>query len=66
VQSVGFTGLPGFLIALLWVALGLVFLVLFFGRKFGCRHLMLKEHDHGSAGYYIPLFLLILFSAAAM
>jgi hypothetical protein len=64
--SVGFTGLPGFLLALLWFALGLFALLMLSCFFCCCPNHIKREHDHGPLGFYIPLLLLLLFTALAI
>ncbi|KAL3699300.1 hypothetical protein R1sor_017322 [Riccia sorocarpa] len=63
--SVGYTGLPAFIVALVWAALGLLGLLSLLlcccccGRK-------RPEYDHGRMGYIIPILLLLFFTTVAI
>ncbi|XP_002993030.2 uncharacterized protein LOC9652148 [Selaginella moellendorffii] len=60
--SVGFTGLPGFILALLWAALGLLFLLSLCCYCCCCR----RKDRSGSESSLVPLLLLSLLTLAAI
>jgi hypothetical protein len=66
VQSAGYTGLPGFIMSLLWVVLGLGILIVAGCMLVCCPKNLKPVPDFGSFGNYTALGLLILFTVVTM
>ncbi|KAL2609430.1 hypothetical protein R1flu_028003 [Riccia fluitans] len=64
--SVGYTGLPAFIVALIWAALGLLGLLFLLCCCCFCGSRKQPEYDHGRCGYIIPIILLLFFTAVAV
>ncbi|BFI41768.1 hypothetical protein MPTK2_8g02370 [Marchantia polymorpha subsp. ruderalis] len=64
--SVGYTGLPAFIVAIIWAALGLLGLLFLLCCCCFCGSRSKPEYDHGKCGYIIPIILLVFFTAVAI
>ncbi|KAJ7540278.1 hypothetical protein O6H91_10G007500 [Diphasiastrum complanatum] len=64
--SVGFTGLPGFALAALWLAFGLLFLLSLCCWTCCCRREGRDHHNQGRLAFLIPLLFLFLLTCAAI
>lgn len=63
--SVGYTGLPAWILALVWAALGLILLFTLCCLCCCCRHRK-HEYSHGRLGYILPVIALVIFTLAAI
>ncbi|KAG6541360.1 hypothetical protein Mapa_017229 [Marchantia paleacea] len=64
--SVGYTGLPAFVVAVVWAGLGLLGLLFLLCCCCFCGSRTKPEYDHGKCGYIIPIILLVFFTAVAI
>ncbi|CAM6087089.1 unnamed protein product [Calypogeia fissa] len=64
--SVGYTGLPAWILALIWTALGLILVLALCFMCCCCRHRTRHEYNHGHLGYILPIAALVLFTLAAI
>ncbi|CAM6091196.1 unnamed protein product [Calypogeia fissa] len=64
--SVGYTGLPAWILGIIWAALGLFLFLTLCCMCCCCRHRTRHEYSHGRLGYILPILALVLFTLAAI